>query len=698
MAKQAKTKKKSVLDWLVPLICVVVVLGALAGILVNPISKGIDNAKARKTVLLESADGSVALTRPVTQTITWLQLYQSFYQSYSNYSIYKYYQSIFGSSIDLSSLISSSEISWLEQNLYYMEQNLGLTFYTQADVSESSGVTSESVEASAVVFALYMASGIDSNAGSYIGSTLETLKHYVSIAAAAKAAGVELDEEDLANVEESIENFRNFPERISYKGSFKKFLKNFVGSAVRESDIREAYEVMALASKYNEMISDKNYDEVTDSDRTTYVEENKGDFYTAKYLKYTTKNEELVDLFKAATDKDSFIAIVAKEILDQNYASLIAKYEQENSLLAHTEEYYEDVIDGALTGEGFGELTTYEKGVNDPEEALANAIFTGDGKSNTELYLVEGTSAVYLVWFKSASAERSEVRVKTFPYGGLESYAGIEDFRQALYLDVIKSIKEDTTTYTYPEAEQGITYMDLVDEALKVVKEAVPSETSVSYSSDAKENTFEAWISDSARKVGDVRTVVTTEDVEEGSEEDPKFKECEVELVLSTMALNETTTVNGGYLEYDSENAAKEGKNGLAGKTGIALVEALGDLSSSAVTNSAFEEDDFDEDIEALKDWFFSSERKAGDMDVLTVVTETTETNDEGEETTKTETKYYLVCYYATMKAWEAQATSGFASQKTSDWIEELETTVKLNEKALTKLGVDLSEAEEDAE
>ena len=677
MAKQAKTQKKSVLDWLVPVICIVVVIGALIGILIGPIQKRIDN----NTVLIESENGEVVVKRPMAQTITWLQLVQSFQQSYSNYSIYKYYKSIFGDGIDLSSIISDSEISWMEQNIAYMNANLGLNFYTQVDVS-SGAATSEDVENSAVAFAVYMASGVKTNFGSYFTSTLESVKHYASIGAAAKSAGVTLDDEDRANIEESMESLRDLASAISYNGSLKKFIKEFIGDAVKESTVTEAYELMALASKYNTMISNQNYDAATASDLSAYVEENKDEFYTAKYLKYVTENPDLVELLEAATDKDSFIAVAAKEIMDKRYAAVIAEWEQSHLLQG---ENLPELVEEEIASAGFGELITYEKGVNDPETALADAIYTDEERSSNLLYLVEGTENVYLVWFKSASAGKSEVRLKAFPYGGLESYDDIADFRQSVYLDVLTSLKEGSTTYTDRES---LAYMEAVDELLKAVEEAAPSETSASYKADAEKDSFEEWISSSTRKAGDIRKSETKED---GS-----FKSCEFVLVLSPMALDKETTVHGGYIEYETEDAANEGKEKLSGKTGIELISAMQDLSDDAMVGTAIKEGDFDEEDEDLKNWFFSSDRKNGDVAILTGSAEKTETDENGEETTVTKTVYYLVCFRSTQEAWVSYANTSFASDKTNDWVEALEKTLKVNEKALVSFGVDLEEAEHD--
>ena len=47
------------------------------------------------------------------------------------------------------------------------------------------------------------------------------------------------------------------------------------------------------------------------------------------------------------------------------------------------------------------------------------------------------------------------------------------------------------------------------------------------------------------------------------------------------------------------------------------------------------------------------------------------------------------------MKVWESKASEGFADKKTEDWIEGLEDALILNEKELTRLGVDLTEDED---
>ncbi len=685
MAKQVKKQKKELLDWLVPLICIVVVVGVLVGLLINPIKNGIDYSRSRSITLIESEDGSVVVKRPVAQAITWLQLYDSFRQSYSNYSLYKYYTKTFGNSIDLSSIISNEEVLWVESNISAMQNQLGIKFYTYSDVDDKA-ITNDDVSISNTIFALYMAAGLETHLGSYLGSYLHTIEHYVAIAGAANAAGVTLDEEDLKSVDESMESLKALPESLSYKGSFAKFVKNFIGDSIKESDVRAAYELMTLVSKYSIQVSDQYYDGITDAERVAYRDDNKDDFYTATYLKYAAENSDLAKKLEAATSQKEFKEIVAESILDTQYVLELAKIEQDVLTRGVADE--DDMI-ATLNGAGFSASETYTPASKDLDAALAKKLFDGEEKKVLQLYLVESEKGVYLVWFHSASSESAEVRTKFYAYDGYASYDGISTFRTDVYKSVLASL--ETESVQYAANHDSTAYRDLIDNCLKAVKNKIPTAITASYKTDAEENSFEAWISDFSLEAGATASFDNIQ--EETTTYDAYF-------LVTPMALDEEPCVNGGYLKYETESAANEGKKALEGKTGTPLVNALSALNSNeAVTSSRFSEDDFDMS-EDVKSWFFTEERKDGDTEVITVVKEEvteekTSEDEDAKQTVTTETAYYLVAFRSGMSVWESKATEGAANDKATDWVEELEKTLKINEKELTRLGVDLTEDED---
>ena len=686
MAKQVKKQKKELLDWLVPLICIVVVVGVLVGLLINPIKDGIDYNRSRNITLIESEDGSVAVKRPVAQAITWLQLYESFRQSYSNYSLYKYYTNMFGDSINLSSLISDEEVDWVESNISAMQSQLGLVFYTYADVDDET-ITSDDVSASTMLFALYLAGGTETYLGTYLGNYLHTIEHYVAIAGAANAAGVTLDEEDLKSVDESMESFKALPESLSYKGSFKKFIKDFMGDSIKESDVRTAYELMTLVSKYSIMVSDQYYDGITDAERVAYRDENKGEFYTATYLHYSTDIESVAKELEAAKTKADFQQIVAKSVLTTQYVTEIAKLEQ--SVLTKGEPL-EDDLATALNSAGFSALTTYNTAAEGADVALKAAFFDGEEKSSRSLYLVEADDGVYLVWYKEASAESVSVRTKFYSYDGLTAYDGISTFRADVYQVVLDSLEADSIQYNV--SHDSSAFLEVSENCLNAVKNVLPTSLSASYKDDATVGSFEEWISDLSLEAGDA---VCIEPAGDESTYD-------VYLLLTPMVLDEEASVNGGYLKYDTESAANDGKKALEGKTGTTLVNALQNLNSdAAITSSRLVEGDFDMS-EDVKGWFFADDRKDGDTAIIAVTTEvendetTSEDEEASEPTVTTKTEYYLVAFRSAMSIWESKATEGAANDKTTAWVEELEKTLKINEKELTRLGVDLTEDEED--
>ncbi len=146
---------------------------------------------------------------------------------------------------------------------------------------------------------------------SFFSSALTTAKEVLVLCEGAKAAGVELDAETLAVIEEELANFDG-----SYAGTF--------GTGVSEKDIRKAMTLYSLAAKYAGDKTDEIKLGMTAEDIQTYIDENKADFYSADYLTY----EFIVKASDFTDDAEGFEA--AKALADKYLAELaLAKNEEE---------------------------------------------------------------------------------------------------------------------------------------------------------------------------------------------------------------------------------------------------------------------------------------------------------------------------------------------------------------------------------
>ena len=203
-------------------------------------------------VLLQSQDGSVVVDRALAQTMTWLQLYSSLCQSYSNYSLYQAYKVQFGDDVDLSTLISDQEVAWIESNVASLQNQLGITLFTYADVLRNEELSEEVVKDSTTLFALFMAAGTETYFDSYLGDMLPTIQYCVAGAGAANAAGMTLDEADQQTLNDSLDSYKEILNLLAYEDGFDRFLKDFIGESSGEDCLVKALEISTLAVKYVE--------------------------------------------------------------------------------------------------------------------------------------------------------------------------------------------------------------------------------------------------------------------------------------------------------------------------------------------------------------------------------------------------------------------------------------------------------------
>lgn len=107
----------------------------------------------------------------------------------------------------------------------------------------------------------------------------------------AKARGLELDENDLANIENTFTSLDSMVQmyNLYYGGSYNRasYIAATYGEGVKEKDIREFLKLSALASKCAQQISDELIDAITDDRINEEYNNNKLDYQHADYSYYT---------------------------------------------------------------------------------------------------------------------------------------------------------------------------------------------------------------------------------------------------------------------------------------------------------------------------------------------------------------------------------------------------------------------------
>lgn len=164
----------------------------------------------------------------------------------------------------------------------------------------------------------------------FFDTALTSAKESLVLCEAAKAAGVTLDAEDYASIDEAIKSIDG------------KYAENF-GSGVKEKDVRKALELQALANKYYDIYEKEEKDSITDSEISTYIENNKENFYAVTALKFAFSlaaddylddelafedAKALADAYVAkleeATTKEAFQSVIVEYIVERDFDSTVS--------------------------------------------------------------------------------------------------------------------------------------------------------------------------------------------------------------------------------------------------------------------------------------------------------------------------------------------------------------------------------------
>ncbi len=270
-------------------------------------------------------------------------------------------------------------------------------------------------------------------------------------AQAAKAAGVALDEDDYASIDETIATLEEYAEM--YGVSLNNYIAINYGNGVREKDVRHAMELSQLASKYAQMINDDLYEASTDEKVNAFYEENKNDYISADYLYYTftaTKNglaenaDELYAQDKAAIEAaaDELAAISSVD----EFKAYIKNYMVETSLDDYMQQYYDTYLKTAEGETDEEKAAAAEQQVkdklNEDAQKKADESMTEDlaytvetdlgawifGKEDTDAAAVNTTHRVtddskdatgtytVTVYLLTRAASRNEDTTRTFTY------------------------------------------------------------------------------------------------------------------------------------------------------------------------------------------------------------------------------------------------------------------------------------------
>ena len=176
---------------------------------------------------------------------------------------------------------------------------------------------------------------------------------------------------------------------------------------------------------------------------------------------------------------------------------------------------------------------------------------------------------------------------------------------------------------------------------------------------DLKSKPYLTWILSAEATNGKVNKFSKTETVESVETTTTTYY-----CVVNSLDFDKAPLVDGGYAEFSSVADAQAFLATLTGKTGADLEAAF--TEKSGTVSATISKDGLNEDLAA---WLFDSARTAGAPEVIT----------SGE-------KAYVAYYNESTPTWEANAESGYLSEKLENWITDLSTTYTINPKALKRI------------
>ena len=761
-AKNLKNKKKSGMpSWLTSAIAILVVVVILLPLIISAIQES--GFFERRRILIESQSGEFDVNQQMATFIAWEALYESGLQ---------YYQ-------------------FVQYGIY----------------QDTTGITSLSANEYAKRIA---SSSIESNLRDCIDNVVDVLKQYVAVCDLAHKEGMKLTEEDMAQVDEVVTWLDDMRTSEGFS-SLDKFLNYYVGTGIKEKDVRAATELVVLHNKY---VSEKQLDldsKITLENLIDYRIENPMSFYKIDYLTYAVKDKDLSEKLKACKTPEEFSNLVIDIIFDENYQTLYNQY----TLLDEVTTIFEDQFDGiaddnngtalsdAWVALGVNASKDYSKEDETLDEDLKDWLFDAK-REQFDSDVVTAEDGIYLVSFYSEKAGGTTVQARAKFY----EFRKGEEIKEELRDVLKKEFKDEDVTYDYKTAVEKA---EAIKEALskkdaeidKLLKEyaAISVTGVVSDTTDVPSAIRKDVLSDAIKtgdirivKDGDVRYVVyvrnintkqeaetideSTEDSENTEEEetpitaDIDYVKCTTDLfcllrddlqkildddysssnsatfeeepkddykkflfalteddgIVSARKHGDTTViektdeakkettytaymaiqntkydekgemlyynkdplVNGGYLLFEKEDAAKAALEKLTGKTGEELSEAFAELTSDVSSNKIAVSEtnsraDIDKISEDMGEWMFDAARKDGDLKII-------EKKGSGDKIEG----YYLVYYVDAIETWETSARSLLLSEQVQDWLDEISEPYTVNEKVLKKIGEPSPSTEEE--
>ncbi len=507
----------------------------------------------------------------------------------------------------------------------------------------------------------YMGSSI----GNYISSIQTSSENQAKLQAeqiiklceAARAAGVVLDDEDKADIDEAI---KNIEENAKEAGMSISAMYGNLG--INISDIRAVIELSTLASKYQEIKTDELEAGVKDDEEAIkkFIAEHMSLFYKADYLTYTSDTKSVVEAFQTLKDTKDFKTEVIRLTVENKYSSEFTSAATKIKPEHRPVKALETAIKAAILAELKYSLLEIEieglelKDVTARKDRI-KAIFE-------KLY--EGQTFAAGEGDDAAKANGTTISA--------ELYTVLGTVGDKLYSSA------NTAATNAEKLEQAYTLPDLADE-----KEESDSDDK---KDEDKPTEAELWLFADERKAGDATVITNTTKKDDGTTTEsytvyvmvkPNYLDEEITKDVGHILLKVETKTAGSSATAEEKKEIEEANNKayedkkptaeeiLASVTGKTKDEFEAIAKEKTEDSSVFYENVHTGDmVQEFEDWLFSSERKVGETGLV-----------------KTEYGWHIMYFVGDgLPAWKADGITEYVNDAYSKWYEALPYKVTVND------------------
>ena len=471
--------------------------------------------------------------------------------------------------------------------------------------------------------------------------TVKEAKQMLVFCEAADALGLKLTDEDLDNIDTSIESLET--EAAMYGYNLKTYISLVFGQGVKTSDIRDVMEMATLASKLSTQESERILDEIEDDEVKAYFEENKSNYLKADY--YTLTFNATLDAEDMNNPTEEEIAKFNEDVAKaKEHANAIAGFETVEEIKDYMVEYWiEEYYDSYFT-------TSVSDLTKDGKVTEADVPEKDEVKEDGKNSVIEAVKDA--IKNEKATAD-------------LEAM-GESGFEKILTSTRDKLINQINTKLT-SMLTKAAAYSDSSDEKIWIFgEERAAGETKIFSSDDKKEETEE-----SDKQATSYSTTVYRIEKPSYIQEDLTKSFGHI-LITADSQMEEHTHEEGESHTTEEDEAA----DALAKAEAERLLE---EFKKGEMTKEAFEalaagknedSNEFYENVKTgamvteIEDFIYSEDRQVNDVEVI-----------------KTDYGYHVTWFMGDGEAvWFVDAKNNLYAEEVEQWVKDLEAATPITE------------------